>query len=91
MAHAAPPTLSLYGRPGCHLCEETAAILDAHLEARAAAGRPTLPVVHRNIEDDPTWERRFLTTIPVLEAGDHRLELATSPARIRAFVDEVLG
>jgi hypothetical protein len=34
--------------------------------------------------------RAFMETIPVVEVGAARLELATSPAGIRAFLDAVL-
>lgn len=83
--------LLLYGRPGCHLCEESEATLLALLAARASAGRPVTTVQHRDIETDPAWERTFLMSIPVLEHGERRLELAIGPGKIGAFLDEVLG
>ncbi len=86
-AEATPlPDLVLYTRPGCHLCDEARAVASALLAERAASGRPIPRLVERDITTDPDWEREFLTTIPVLELGGRRLELATSPARIRRLL-----
>lgn len=92
MADASPtlPDLILYGKPGCHLCEDARAIIDRLLEARAAGGLAVPRVVERDILSDPDWERQFFVTIPVVELGDRRLELATSQAKIRALVSAVL-
>ena len=49
---------------------------------------PTL--VERDIETDPAWERAFFSTIPVVELGDRRLELATSAAKLRRLLTDVL-
>jgi hypothetical protein len=96
--HPAPPPpargttepVVFYSRPGCHLCADAHAVLSALLAERAAAGRPAPPIVERDITSDPDWERRFLVTIPVIEVGAQRLELATSPVRIRALLDAAL-
>lgn len=84
------PELLLYTRNGCHLCEETRATVQGLLEDRAARGRRTAALHERDIATDAAWERQFFATIPVLELGGRRLELATSPARIRGFLDDVL-
>jgi hypothetical protein len=84
------PELVLYSREGCHLCEEARAIVQGLLEDRAARGRRVAALHERDIATDPALERQFFTTIPVLELGGQRLELATSPARIRQFLDDVL-
>ena len=89
--HATPlPDLVLYGRPGCHLCDDSYELVYAILEERRRSGLPVPTVVERDIETDPAWERAFLTTIPVLELGDHRLELALSAGRIRRLLTDVL-
>jgi len=80
----------LYGAPGCHLCEDARAVVDAHLAARRSDGRSAPPVVERDIHADDRLLRAFVETIPVLEVGSTRLELATSPARVRAFLDAAL-
>jgi hypothetical protein len=88
---AAPlPDLVLFGRPGCHLCDETREILLALLAERTATGRPAPRLLERDITTDPELHRAFLTTIPVVEIGGRRLELATSAAKLRRLLDEVL-
>ena len=76
----------LYRRAGCHLCDEARATLDAILSARGDAR----PIEERDIDLDEELRRRFMTTIPVVEIGDRRYELATSPGKLRRFVAEAL-
>ena len=84
------PELVLYTRPGCHLGEEARAVVQGLLEDRAARGRRTAALRERDITTDPAWERQFFATIPVVELGGRRLELATSPLKLRRFLDEAL-
>jgi hypothetical protein len=89
--HDAPlPDLVLYGRPGCGLCNETRTILTALLDERERAGLATPAVEERDIETDPAWQRAFFASIPVVELGDRRLELATSAAKLRRLMADVL-
>ena len=78
------PDLVLYTRDGCHLCDDAREVVRALLAERAETA-PRL--VERDIATNEEWHRQFLTTLPVLELGDRRLELATSPAKIRRFLD----
>ena len=87
---ASRPEIVLYTREGCHLCDETRAMLQGLLEDRAARGQRTATIRERDIAADPELERAWFTAIPVLEAGSRRLELATSPAAIRRFLAETL-
>ena len=48
--------LVLYGRPGCHLCDDARAVLE----------RIGHPFQERNIEDDDDLHRRYLERIPVV-------------------------
>ena len=84
------PDVVLYARAGCHLCDETRALLHALLGERVAQGKVPVRLVERDIEADPELHRRFFTTIPVVELGDRRLELATSPAKLRRLLADVL-
>jgi hypothetical protein len=84
------PDLILYGRPGCHLCEDANVILEVLLARRAETGLPVPAIVHRNIEDDEVWHRRYLTTIPVLAIGERELELATSMAKVSRLLAATL-
>jgi glutaredoxin len=81
-----PLELILYSRAGCHLCDEARAILQGLLGQRRAAGLIAPDLVERDITTDPSWEREFLTTIPVVELGDRRLELVTSAAKLKALL-----
>jgi len=88
---AAPlPDLFLYGRDGCHLCDETRALLRAILAERATQGQLVPPLVERDIAADPAWERSYREIIPVVELEGRRLELATSPTRLRALLHDIL-
>jgi hypothetical protein len=84
------PDLVLYARPGCGLCDETRALLGALLDERRTAGLPTPRFVERDIERDPALERAWFTSIPVVEIGESRLELATSAARLRRLMHDAL-
>jgi hypothetical protein len=84
------PDVVLYARAGCHLCDEAREILHALLAERAVQGRPVSGLLERDIDSDPELHRAFFATIPVVEVGDRRLELATSPAKLRRLLDEGL-
>ena len=90
MAASPLPELILYTRDGCHLCDEARAIVQGLLEDRAAWGRRTAALRERDIATNPDWERAFFTTIPVVEIDGRRLELATSAAKLRRFLDDAL-
>ena len=82
--------LLLYGRPGCHLCEDAHAALEAILVQREALGLAVPPLVQRDIESDPAWLARYAFTIPVVAIGGRELELATSPAKLVRFLAAAL-
>jgi hypothetical protein len=84
------PDLVLYTRAGCGLCDEARALLQSLLEDRAARGARTAAIRERDITTNPDWERAFFDRIPVVELGGRRLELATSAAKLRRFLDEAL-
>ena len=76
-------TLTLYSRPGCHLCEGTAALL-----AELVVEYPMLEVVEVNIELDEAMQSRYLERIPLVEhCGEIQLELDIT----RAQLEEVLA
>jgi len=83
-------TLLLYGREGCHLCDDAHEVLTALLERRSGAGlaAPAIRVV--DIDDDAAAHDAFHATIPVIAWGDRRLELATSAGAIGRFLEEAL-
>ena len=79
-----------HARPGCSLCDETRAALATLLADRAARGLAVPRLEERDIDTDDDWQRQFAFTIPVVELGERRLELATSPARLRRLLTDGL-
>jgi glutaredoxin len=62
--------VTLYGKPGCHLCEEAKQVVDA-----VRAERP-FELVEIDITRDPELESRYRERIPVVAIdGDEVLEL----------------
>jgi glutaredoxin len=60
-------TVILYGRPGCHLCDDARAALE-----RLRAREPfSLEVV--DIESDPALHARYLERIPVIAVDGEEL------------------
>ena len=90
-APAPLPDLVLWRSDRCHLCEETAALLQQLLAERSAAGRAVPALVVRGIAGDPSVERAFFEQVPVLEVEGRRLPLAIRLGPIRAFLDEAYG
>lgn len=60
---AALPVVTLYGRPGCSLCDQTLADL------RRLAPRLRFEIESVNIEQDDALLARFLIEIPVVAVG----------------------
>ncbi len=74
MTSTPTPTVRLYSRPGCHLCDEAREALH-----RVRSRRPfTLHEVDITTDDD--LHRRYLERIPVVTLGDEEL--------FEYFVDE---
>lgn len=85
------PTLHLYRRTDCELCDETRLLLQSALEDRATQGE-RVPIVREvDIDMDPSLEEQFGSRIPVLALDGQELELATSGRQVRAFLDRILG
>ena len=84
------PDLILHTRAGCHLCDETKAMLLRLVAERAARGLGTPRLVEVDIEADDALQREMLELIPVVQLGERRLELAVSPRKVRRFVEDAL-
>jgi hypothetical protein len=85
-----PAEIILYSRPGCHLCEDTRAMLESLLAHRGSLGLDVPALVERNIEDHDEWLRRYLLVIPVVACAGRELELATKPGALARFLAEAL-
>jgi glutaredoxin len=74
LAAAGPREVTLYTRPGCHLCEEAKVAIAPLLREFGAALREI------NIENDPVLEERYGWDIPVVfigprKAAKHRVDV----------------
>jgi glutaredoxin len=75
-------TLTLYSRPGCHLCEHVETELYELLQ-----GRRDVAVRIVDITDDPVLEREYLIRIPVLTDGATELsEYPLDRARVERWL-----
>jgi glutaredoxin len=75
------PAITLYGRPGCHLCDDALAVLE-RIRADAPFALETV-----NIEDDDALLRAYLERIPVVavdgvEVYDYYVDEADLRARL---------
>ena len=83
MSRRTLPQLTLYSRPGCHLCDDMKTLI-----ARVAARLPLgLEVV--NIDEDPVLTERYGLEIPVLlvdgrKVAKYRIEEAVLERTLRA-------
>jgi len=77
---SSPPTVRLYARPDCHLCDEARDGLERMLAAGAA-----FELEEIDIDGDDDLLRRFLERIPVIEL-DGRIvsELGLDEGSLRA-------
>lgn len=82
-----PPTgpvrLVLYGRSGCHLCEEARSLIEQ------VAEEVPLELVEVDIESDDRMHARFLERIPVVEHdGEIWFELEVDADRLIGLIDD---
>jgi glutaredoxin len=61
------PTVTLYGKPGCHLCDEARAVVREALTGREAE------LTEVDVTLDPVLERRYAERIPVLALDGEEL------------------
>ncbi|MFN6960913.1 MAG: glutaredoxin family protein [Rhodocyclaceae bacterium] len=75
------PLLTLYGRPGCHLCEDMLAVLE---DLRGELG---FSIEVRDVDADPAWRARYGLRVPVLAAGDEEIcHFFLDPQKLRAWL-----
>ena len=61
------PVVTLYGKPGCHLCDDARAVVQQALAGRDAELQEV------DVTLDPVLERRFAERIPVLAVDGEEL------------------
>lgn len=62
------PSLTLIGKPGCHLCDEARIVVTGVVDALAAEGVP-VALDERSILDEPDLDARWHDDIPVVLIG----------------------
>ncbi len=68
----------LYGRPGCHLCDDARVVLER------LRGELGFVLVERDIEADPALLRRYLERIPVVALdGEELFDFFVDEAELR--------
>jgi glutaredoxin len=78
------PTLTLYGKPGCHLCDDARAAVE-----RVTAGRE-VALEQVDITRDPALHARYGERIPVLQLdGETVFELFVDEAVLERRLDRV--
>ena len=85
LAACEPRTITLYTRPGCHLCEEAKALIAPMLGEFGARLREV------NIDEDAVLRQRYGTDIPVIfigsrKAAKHRVD----PVKFRRQLRDAL-
>ena len=77
-------TITLYGKPGCHLCQEARAVVE-----QVRIERP-FELVEVDVSLDPRLHARYGERIPVLELdGDELFEYAVDPDLLRKRLGRV--
>jgi hypothetical protein len=88
---AGRPTLTIYRRRECHLCDDAELLLRDELALRARAGHLPIAVSHVDIGGDADLEARYGRRIPVFALGAEESELVTSQRQVRDFLDRALA
>lgn len=80
-------TLTLLGRPGCHLCDDARAIV-----TEVIAQVPGVDFVERSILDDAELLERYRDEIPVvlIDGAVHTI-WRVDPDRLRSALEEALA
>ena len=80
------PQVTLYGKPGCHLCDDARAIVE-----RVRAAHP-FELREVDVSLDPELHRAYGERIPVLELdGEEVFEFFVDAAELGRRIDRVDG
>jgi Glutaredoxin-like domain (DUF836) len=76
--------VTLYGKAGCHLCDE------ARAEVRGLQGEREFTLTEIDISTDPVLHRRYGERIPVIAVdGDEAFELGVDRLALARLLDTV--
>lgn len=86
MSGARGPLLTLYGRPGCHLCD------DARAQLGPLAAQLGFAIEEVDIESDDELFKRYLERIPVgVLEGEHLFDYVVDEPELRRRLGTVAG
>ncbi|MGN7948619.1 glutaredoxin family protein [Microbacterium sp. 22215] len=81
-------TLTLIGKPDCHLCDVASEIIDAVVAEMPDAAAERIEIVEASIQDDPALYELWWEKIPVvLIDGDLHAHWRLSADRLREALD----
>jgi hypothetical protein len=84
-------TLTIIGKPDCHLCEVAGEVVDAVVAELPAAAADRIEIVEQSIADDPALYERWWEKIPVvLIDGELHAHWRVSPERLRHALEEAM-
>lgn len=84
-------TLTLIGKPDCHLCEVASEVVDAVVAELPDAAAERIQIVESSIQDDPALYELWWEKIPVvLIDGELHGHWRVSPERLRDALEEAV-
>ena len=85
-------TITLIGKPDCHLCDVAHDVVDAVVAELSDADAERLEIVEKSIGDDPVLYEKWWEKIPVvLIDGELHAHWRVSPERLREALEERLS
>ena len=85
-------TVTLIGKPDCHLCEVASEIVDVVVAELPDAAAERLEIVEQSINDDPALYELWWEKIPVvLIDGELHAHWRVTPDRLRRALEDALS
>ena len=82
-------TLTLIGKPDCHLCDVASEVIDAVVAELPDAAAEQIEIVEASINDDPALYELCWEKMPVvLIDGELHAHWRVSPDRLRSALEE---
>lgn len=82
-------TLTLIGKPDCHLCDVAREVVDAVIAELPDEAADGIEIVERSIADDPALHELWWEKIPVLLVdGEMHAHWRVSPDRLRQRLEK---
>ncbi|MFE6995788.1 glutaredoxin family protein [Microbacterium sp. NPDC057659] len=85
-------TLTLIGKPDCHLCDVASEVVDQVIAEMPDAAAESIEIVEASIQDDPALYELWWEKIPVvLIDGEFHAHWRVSPDRLRTALEEKIS